>query len=239
MDSKAVTREINSCIKPFLKKNRFNKWTSRTYWRYLFDRIDIIDFQSFNSYNADVIGCTTFSFSINLSCFLRYIPSETKIKYKNTEPRPSESQGHFRRRLKKGIIQTELETNDIWFIDNHGANLIDVIIDCGNQIQKNGLSWFDKFATKENVLDILINDSEDMDGTWGFGNFNSPLRNEYTAYTAIGLNKYELAFDRLKALSNYYIKEYEKQKYPYFIQRKKVIDNEIEKLRLTMTQKIL
>ena len=78
-----------------------------------------------------------------------------------------------------------------------------------------------------------------MDGTWGFGNFNSPLRNEYTAYTAIGLNKYELAFDRLKALSNYYIKEYEKQKYPYFIQRKKVIDNEIEKLRLTMTQKIL
>lgn len=239
MDSSAVTKEINSCIKPFLKKNGFDKWTSRTYWRYLSDRIDIIDFQSFNSYNANVIGCTTFSFSINLSCFLRYIPSETKIKYKNTDPRPSEYQGHFRRRLKKGITQTELETKDIWFIDNHGANLIDVMIDCGNQIQNIGLSWFNKFETKEKVLNILINDSMDMESTWGFGNFDSPIRNEYTAYTAIELGKYELAFDRLNALSNYYEKEFEKQKYPYYLQRKKLIDNEIEKIRLTMTQTMI
>jgi len=231
MDSKIVTKEINSCIKPLLKKNGFDKWTGRTYWRYHADRIDILDFQSFNSYNAEVIGCTTFSFSINLSCFLRYIPSETEIKSKDSLLRPIESQGHFRRRLKKGIIQTELETKDIWFVDNHRANLINVMIDCGNQIEKIGLNWFDQFGSKENVLSILINDSMDMDGTWGFGNPDSPNRNLYTAYTALELGKFEMAIDKFYKLSKYYMEQYEKQKYPYYLQRRKIIDNEIEKIK--------
>jgi hypothetical protein len=231
MDSKLVTKEINSCIKPLLKKNGFDKWTGRTYWRYLNDRINMIDFQSFNSYNADVIGCTTFSFSINLSCFLRYIPSQTEIKYKDSELRPREEQGHFRGGLKKGIIQNELNRQDIWYIDKDGANLIDVMIDCGQQIEKNGIDWFNQFTTKQKVFSILINDSEDMENIFGFGNFNSPLRNEYTAYLAIELGKFDLAIDRFEKLSKYYMNQYQQNKYPYYLDRISIIDKEIERIK--------
>jgi hypothetical protein len=220
MDSKIVTKEINSCIRPLLKKNGFDKWTSRTFWRYGDERIDIIDFQSFNSYNAEVIGCTTFSIAINLSCYLRYIPSQTEIKNKDSEPRPREEQ-----------VQNKLKRLDIWYIDNDSDNLIDVMIDCGQQIERNGINWFNQFDTKEKVLNILTDKSEDLENIFGFGNLDSPIRNEYTAYTAIGLGKFDLAIDRFERLGKYYMEQYQKQKYPYYLDRKRLIDNEIEKIK--------
>lgn len=231
MDSKLVTKEINSCIKPLLKKNGFDKSTGRTFWRNLNDRIDIIDFQSFNAHNAEIIGCTTFSLTINLSCFLKYIPSETEIKYKDNEPRPREEQGHFRGTLNKGVVQNELTRQDIWFIDSNGANLIDVMIDCGRQIERIGFTWFNQFDTKQKVFDLLIEKSENMNNLFGFGNIDSPIRNEYTAYAAIELGKNDIAIDKLEKLSKYYLEQYEKQKYPYYLNRKKIIDNEIERIK--------
>ena len=131
MDSKIVSKELKSCLKPFLKRSGFKDNSGRTYWRYDNDRIDIVNFQSFNSYNAEIIGCTTFSFAVNLACFLRYIPSGTEIKSKDQQLRPIESQGHFRCRLQKGIYQPEIRDNDICYIDNAGTNLIDSMIVCG------------------------------------------------------------------------------------------------------------
>ena len=49
--SKQVTKEINSVIRPILKANGFKKFSGRTYWRYESDRIDVLNIQSFNSYN--------------------------------------------------------------------------------------------------------------------------------------------------------------------------------------------
>jgi hypothetical protein len=237
MDSKVVSKELNSCVVPFLKKIGFKNSSGRTYWRYANDKIDIINFQSFNSYNADIIGCTTYSFAVNFSCFLNYIPSETKIKSKDQRLRPMEYQGHFRYKLQKGINQPEIKNNDIWYIDNTGRNLIDSMIDCGQQIEKNANDWFFKFDDKNKVFDILINAQQDMKGTWGFGNLNSPIRNEYTAYTAIELRKFDIAIDKLEQVSSFYLNQYQQQKYQYYLDRKKQIDYQIEIIKNTTVNK--
>ena len=232
MDSNIVSKEINFYIKPFLKKNGIDKWTNRVFGKSFEDRINIIEFQSFNAYNAAILGCTSFSLSIKLSCFLKYIPTETEIKYKNSEPRPREEQGHFRAHITKSIYQPELIRKDIWYINNEGSNLKDIMIDCCQQLEKSGIDWFNQFDSKEKVFNILNNETEDMEHLWGFGNFDSPIRNLYLAFTAIELNKFDFAIDKLKKLSAYYHEQYLKNKFKYYLDHKRIIDNEIEKIHL-------
>ncbi len=76
MDSKNVNREIKSTVWASLKTRGFDNFSTRTAWRHHADRIDVVNFQLFNSYNASAIGCTTFSFAINLGCYLPYIPDQ-------------------------------------------------------------------------------------------------------------------------------------------------------------------
>ncbi len=208
MDSKQVTKEINSIIRPMLKSNGFNKFSGRTYWRYKLDRIDILNFQSFNSYNAEILGCTTFSFSVNLATFLNYIQSDLDIKEQNGLKRPKEYEGHFRSKIFKGINQDEFKREDIWLINEDEENLKNSIIDCKNQIEKNAFNWYNQFDDKEKALNILLKEQENMNGTWGFGNFNSPRRNEFTAYTALELNNKELAKNKFNEVISFYNERY-------------------------------
>lgn len=215
MDSKEVTKAINSKIRPFLKENGFKNYSGRTYWRYGEDRIDILNFQSFNSYNADVIGCTSYSFAVNLAVTLNYIPFEHSVKEKNGLNRPEEYEGHFRKHLTKGLLQSELERKDIWYVQDNGINLTEVIEDVGVQIAENGIGWFEQFNSKQHVLKILSNNNEDMDGTWGFGNQNSPNRNRLIGFAALELGQQDLAIEKFKQLKAFYLESYEQDKYDY------------------------
>ncbi len=238
MDSKQVTKEINSVIRPILKENGFDKYTGRTYWRYHADRIDILNFQSFNSYNADVMGCTTFSFAVNLATFMNYIPIETQIKEKNGLKRPEEYHGHFRSGITKGIEQIEFPRKNVWFIDNDGKYLTKAISDCKAQIEEKAFDWYKEFEKKENVLRILQEDQIDMDGTWGFGNMDSPNRNKFTAYTALELGQSELAIEKLGWLLNSLKEQYKKLKFDYYIERIKEVKKEIKRIKNYPQQRV-
>ena len=216
MESKQVTKEINSVIRPILKSNGFKKFSGRTYWKYETNRIDILNFQSFNSYNADVMGCTTFSFAVKLATFMKYIPYENKIKEKDGLKRPTEYQGHFRSGITKTIAQKEFPRKDIWFIGKDGKYLNSAISDCKTQIEKRAFDWFNQFEDNQNVLRILMEDQVDMNGTWGFGNMDSPNRNEFIAYMALELGENELALSKFKEFVRYYKTEYEKIKADYY-----------------------
>jgi len=235
MNSQKVTQEINSIIRPILKENGFNKYTGRTYWRYQSDRIDILNFQSFNSYNAQRMGCTTFSFAVNLATFINYIPLEFTIKEKSGLKRPKEYQGHFRCSIEKGINQKEFKQSNIWFVSNDGGNLSDVISDCSSQIQKKAFHWYKQFEKTENVFRILSEDEIDMKGTWGYGNMDSPSRNKFIAYTAIELGKIEFAIDKLQRVINFSKEQYDRTKYAYHLEQIKYLENEIKKINEIQT----
>jgi hypothetical protein len=66
IDNRAVTRAIGRTVWPALEEVGFDSHTGRTAWRYVGEDIDVVNFQSFGGMLADEVGCTSFSFQVNL-----------------------------------------------------------------------------------------------------------------------------------------------------------------------------
>jgi hypothetical protein len=106
MDSRIVAREIMNEIWPFLRQIGFTEFSNKTAWRRLSEQIHVVNFQSFNSYIAEGVGCTTFSFALNLGIYFRSIPLDYPIR-KGPDPsvKPQEYHCHFRQKLLKRTIR--------------------------------------------------------------------------------------------------------------------------------------
>ena len=129
----------------------------KTAWRYTPEQIHVVNFQSFKSYLADGLGCTTYSFALNLGIYFRTVPFEGPTR-KGLAPstKPQEYHCHFRRHLSKHLNQPFYRRADIWYIEPDGSNLVEGITDARNQIENDGLLWFDQFQSMEDVLRLLM-----------------------------------------------------------------------------------
>jgi hypothetical protein len=197
MDSTAVNKEIRRSIWSALKIAGFSSFTARTAWRYERDQIEVINFQSFNRYNADLLGVTTFSFAVNLGSYLLYVPPQWPPKVKNGRPTPAESACHFRGQLARTISQRSNRHPHLWMVDNDGRNLGWCLKDVEQQIST-VLTWFERLRDKKEVLRILLNEAEEMSSLWGFGNNPSPVRSYLSGYVALNLGNMELAESKLR-----------------------------------------
>jgi Domain of unknown function (DUF4304) len=202
LNSKTVSVALRALVRPILKEAGFSKFTDRNSWRILPERIDVVNYQSFNSYNAAALGCTTYSFAVNLGSFLRCIPAAyepEKNSLDNPKFRPAEYDCHFRGPLRRSIPQPELENRMIWYVDPDGQYLDDVVGNVRLLLSGEGLFWFDRFDDIDEVLRILTNDDENMQHLWGFGRRPSPKRSYMTGYVAKHLNKIPMARDNLQS----------------------------------------
>jgi hypothetical protein len=200
MDSKVVNREIRQRVWPALRALGFSRFSSRTAWRYTPSRIEVLNFQSFNSYTAGVIGCTTYSFSLNLGSYLLEIPSSHgpgHPKEKDGALVPEEYECHLRGRLHRSFPQRELDRRDIWYVDPAGKYLEDVFQDVTGSIGREGVSWFNRLRDPRKVYAVLLSDSEDMEHLWGFGRNPSPIRSYLVGYMAKALREWDVARSRL------------------------------------------
>jgi hypothetical protein len=198
MDSKSVNRSIRSQIWPLLEEAGFSSRTSRSAWRHQRDRVDVVNFQSFNSYTAGVMGVTSFSFAVNLGTYLRYVPPQWPAKkIKDGVPFPAESECQFRGRLRPLISQSH-KNDGVWGVDVRGSNLAWCINDVASQIPA-VLAWFKRFESREEVLRILLGEDESMPDLWGFGRRPSPIRSYLTGYVAMAVNDDQLANREFKA----------------------------------------
>jgi hypothetical protein len=215
MDSRIVNSQIKRRIWPRLREAGFDTFTSRTAWRHHEDRIDVVNFQSFNSYNAGVLGCTTYSFSVNLGCLVTAIPPDyepSKMKEKGGLLLPQEYECHFRGRLARSFKQPELRERSIWYIDPSEKYLGWAITDIEQQTAANVLGWFERLAKLEDALNILLSADEDMSNLWGFGRNASPVRHYFTGYLALRLHSMNLAKHHLGiALDSGCFKQVEKR----------------------------
>src|SRR5258708_14777033 len=155
MDSKIVNKAIKKEILSLLKENKFTKFNSRNALRFSEQQVDMINFQSFNSYLAYGVGCTTYSFSINLGV---YYKCYEKTPWFNSKipTKPSEYVWLQAKPLKKTLIQAKLfhpynnpsfhawhkDRNDIWYVKENGSNLEEVIQDAKECIGNEGFNYF-------------------------------------------------------------------------------------------------
>ncbi len=119
----------------------------------------LINFQSFNSYRAESIECTTFSFAVNVSTFLLYIPEQSPPKRKDGFIRPDDSQCHFRGRLRRTVRLRKPEDRDIRFVDPNGKNLLAVMNHVRERVEIDCPSC-SRLEGREEALSILQEDSE-------------------------------------------------------------------------------
>jgi hypothetical protein len=210
VESSVVSREIKSVIRPLLQDAGFTQFTTRTAWRYAGERIDVVNFQSFNSFLANSLGCTTYSFCVRLGCSFDAIPRSERVKRKDEFFRPEEYECHFRRPLQKSIQQPNLKRTDVWYVDPAGKNLDMVIADAKRAILETGLGWFTRFDDTKEVLRTLLEDQESHESTSGFGANPSPIRHFMTGFIAHSMGKYDLARERIqKVLDSECFKEFE------------------------------
>lgn len=200
MDNKVINKYIQKVIWTILKEHGFSKFTSRNAWRYNQYTIDVINFQSFNSFIAGYIGCTTFSFSINLGKYFIMIPNQypnRPVKEKDGLLLPEEYRCIFRKHLIKSLTQEDIKGKHIWYIDDKGDNIEMVMDDVEKILISDGLKWLDKYSRIDVALETLLNEEEDLNGTWGFGRKGSPVRNFAGGYISYFLQKYDRAVEML------------------------------------------
>lgn len=105
MDAREVTREIRHGVWPVLRDEGFGSFTGRTAWRHADAAVDVVNFQSFSASIADAVGCTSFSFSVNLGVWLPGDSSTGLEPDAAGRPRPQEWECGRRTELKKSISQ--------------------------------------------------------------------------------------------------------------------------------------
>lgn len=210
MDSKVVAREIKREIWPLLRRERFTEFSPKTAWRHTSDQIHVVNYQSFNSYLAQGVGCTTFSFGLNLGIFFRAIPFQDPVK-KGPDPsvKPQEYHCHFRHSLLKGIDQPILPRRDTWYVEPDGSNLLQCLDDSRAVIVREGLPWFDRFKSLESVLSLLV-EQEELPEV--FATRISPARKRMIGYVARRLGRTDIA-DPLIAEAESELKEIRERMY--------------------------
>lgn len=173
MDSRVVSRELWKVVRPVLKDAGWTSFSSRTARRSSNPRIDVINFQSFNSYLASAIGSTTYSFSVRRGRFFSAIP-HSGIKVKDGLLMPEEYQCHLRYTTHKKFPQPECARTDMFYVDPEGKYLPTVVEAVRQGIATEGLSWFQRFSDMQEVLRTLMEDDETNEGTWGLRSKTQP-----------------------------------------------------------------
>lgn len=223
MDRSFVSRVIRKISWPIVRERGFTDLSRPTARRDCDDRIEIINFQSFNSYLANGIGCTTFSFALNLGIFSRRIPHPRPIKlYEASKPfRPEEHHCHFRRKLTKTPNVDALKRLDVWSVQPDGSNVEDLVLDAAFKIREDAFPWFERYRSLDDVLEVLNADKNPSDGTWGYGALASPNRRLITGYVHLMRGEAAPAIEFLTSVVDF----------KYFSSIRQVLSRDIENAR--------
>lgn len=168
VDGKVVGRAFRSEVRPLLEAAGFTDFTDRKAWRETEHTIDHVTLRSFNAYNAGVLGCTTFSVTVEVGVFYRcFDPGLT---------RPQDYDCTFRAILGKTVRQPFFATEwgpatdraDILHVRSDGSNLDEVVDEAKRLLADQGLPFLDRFNEPEEAFRALMN--ERMHG----GDFGMP-----------------------------------------------------------------
>lgn len=132
----------------------FSRFSGRDAWRISPAKIDVVNFQSFAPWLADRLGCTTFSFGVNVGCFFPAVLPSTLFP-PTGDRLPKESECHFRGELLRTLHQPEWSRLDVWYIDPDGIYLEPALQDAAEVLMSKGMSWFARLEDRQELLRIL------------------------------------------------------------------------------------
>jgi hypothetical protein len=172
MDSKVVDAGLRQVLWPELRRRGFSRRTGRTAWRDHGDAVQVVNVQSFNSYLADGIGATTFSFALNLGVFFRSIANRSPLGgFIPDHKRPKEHLCQLRKHLVKGFEQPNepvrswfglrpdksslgqwRDRPDVWLVLPDGSNVDACVADAAEAVLTRGLPWLDRVSDPREAI---------------------------------------------------------------------------------------
>jgi hypothetical protein len=153
VDSKFVDARLRRILWPELSAIGFRR-SGRTAWRDRPHAVQVVCIQSFNSYVAEGVGATTFSFSVPIGVFYPVIEEFDPVPSFHGDPtRPAEWHCHARSHLGKGISQVGewfprplRDRPEVWFVKPDGSNVEAVVTDARDRILEGGIPWLERLA---------------------------------------------------------------------------------------------
>lgn len=172
--------------------------SARRYWD---DAVDVINFQSFTSHQATVMGVSTFSFQLNLGVWPTFLPERREIRRDDRErPLPEEYECAFRhivfptvdaprrkRSLNPFAFRPLPKPAGIWAIAEDGSNAAECAVDARSGIESQALPWFETLRTPEQMEVALERDAD------------SPMRHYLVGFVAARTGRIGLAQSHLEA----------------------------------------
>ena len=181
IDSKVVDRSLRATLWSRLKAEGFDRRTGRTAWRDRPGCVQTVSVQSFNSYLAEAIGSTTFSFSVNLGVYYPVIGDHSSLGAFVKDPRrPAEYLCQARCHLAKGIGQPNLPSTkrwldprvplpalgswkdrpDVWYVARDGSNLDEVVADARDRVVTIGFPWLERLSDLREARRAFLEDAD-------------------------------------------------------------------------------
>lgn len=153
MDSKTINKLIRSEIWPLLREAGFTRFEARNAYANRGPFINVVNFQSFNSYLAGGLGCTTFSFAVNLGVYIIGQQGEYGLpRDKAGQLAPREYHCAFRSQLRKRTPVDGFARDDIFFIDPDGRTAASCFEELRQLAERTIPEWFEE----RNSIDRLI-----------------------------------------------------------------------------------
>ena len=193
MNSTTVNRHIRGVVWPILRDHKFTTFTARSAWRRHELGVDVVNFQSFNRYLADAVGCSTFSFAVNLGISLACIPADHTVPTRAGVACPEEYACHIRRRVNS-TLPTLPQHPDIWLVSDDEAQCEATVQASALELVETALPWFDAFRDPAAVYGMMREERQPPDALTQLpGAFGSPIRNIVTGYVALRVGEREQA----------------------------------------------
>ena len=161
MDSKGINKLIRSEIWPLLRQLGFSHFDSRSAFAYQDAFINVVNFQSFNSYLAGTLGCTTYSFAVRLGVYVVGQPGGDRVPRDQVGRLiPHEYECYFRSELRKRTPVDGFARDEIFYFDPDGHT----VGPCFNELRELVIQVLPNWFERHNNLHVLL---DQMNATIG------------------------------------------------------------------------
>jgi hypothetical protein len=194
-DSRDVNKYIAAEIWPKLRELGFDSIKGRVASRTHADRVDLVQFTTFSSYEAQRLELKPGSFAIALGCHLEYVTNP--IAYNTAEAarvaKAEVAACLLRAQLRRSYMRPFGLDREIWAVGVPGVPFDKVMSAASDAVLGEGAKWFEQFRTPLAVYELLESREEHMSKLWGFGNRGSPIRHYLLGYAALAAGKVQAA----------------------------------------------
>jgi len=191
VDSRDVNRYLAAEIWPKLRDLGFDSLQGRVAHRTHTDRIDILEFTTFSSYDAQLLKLKPGSFAISVGCHLKYVLNAVAFPPSGITPaaKPSISVCLLRGALRRRYTPPAGLSRGYWPVGVKGVPFEKVMAGARTAVLGEGMRWFDRFETPGGVYRVVADRKQSSRLLDFMGAPDSPIRNYLLGYAALAAKK--------------------------------------------------